>query len=412
MKLFVRNAGLLGRAGFPRRVSRSQGLRLTPSARSGCLTLMVARSAWLCAAWVSALSTACGSAGGSGGAGGGGTGGGGAGGGDLDACAEQSIAPNGDGLEVVRCEKFFDTPPLVRLPNDGDGVFYGALDGDGAFVTRDGVTHPLVSSDGVTPIPCALDFDGTLPGCDDPAWAPLHKVGVRRLYTLYRATGALVDGGPTLAATAVTPMVTASADAIANLYDRPFEGTANLRLVPFPTEGLFKFDEAATARLRLDPIGRRAPEALAIGHEEGHPDQTTVAVEFVVTNMNVGVASADGTCLPSLSSYGEANPFHTGTVDELEMTRFANMHAPGDDHVVMAAIDPLETDTGISVALGGSMDIDDLSYRRVTGAPHLWLDPSLSLDENLVMSQMIHGTPNGFTLVLAPAGAAVEKDCP
>jgi hypothetical protein len=368
---------------------------------------MMDRWAWLGVAWVCALSTACGSSGGTGGAGGGG-----AGGGALDACAEQSIGPNGDGLEVVRCDKFFDAPPLVRLPNDGDGVFYGALDGDGAFVTRDGVTHPLVSSDGVTPIACALDFDGALPGCDDPAWAPLHKVGVRRLYTLYRATGALVDGGPVLAATAVTPVVTATADAIADLYDRPFEGTANLRLVPFPTEGLFKFDEAATARLRLEPIGRRAPEPLDIGHEEGHPDQTTVAVEFVVTNMNVGVASADGTCLPSLSSYGEANPFHTGTVDEVEMTRFANMHAPGDDHVVMAAIDPQAADTGIAVALGGSMDIDDLSYQRVTGAPYLWLDPSLSLDENLAMSQVIHGTPNGFTLALAPAGAAGTKACP
>ncbi len=85
-------------------------------------------------------------------------------------------------------------------------------------------------------------------------------------------------------------------------------------------------------------------------------------------------------------------------------------HAPGDDSMVMAAAGDT-TDTGIGAALGSAMDGGDISTMRATFNPYRWLDPKVTIETELAMVQVIHGTPNGFTLDVHPAGAAKGGAC-
>jgi len=67
----------------------------------------------------------------------------------------------------------------------------------------------------------------------------------------------------------------------------------------------------------------------------GSGDGTTYEARATIANLGSGVISRDGSCMPSLESYGDEAPFAAGSTVELAIHRVPSMHDFGDDHLVM-----------------------------------------------------------------------------
>ena len=172
----------------------------------------------------------------------------------ADVCADGHAGATADGDPVAICSAFHPEAPLVHLPEDTDAVFYGSVDMAAlAFVTRDGVAHPMTSADGATPFSC----DVIAGSCVElPEFAGLRATAGpthRWIFTIYRAEGSL--RGDALQLSGIEPAVMVEGAAIDTLLDRPYEGTITTRVVPAVADAPI-FSEVTTP-LRLEPTGDR-----------------------------------------------------------------------------------------------------------------------------------------------------------
>ncbi len=231
------------------------------------------------------------------------------------ACAEpqpgpiafQFCATQHDAGGLVVCDQAFETAPRVHLP--ADGSVYGAVGGKG-FVGADGQV--------------LLAFLPASPASNPPGFAMPSYEFVETVYRL--------DGND------VVPVVKLAPEVLDGNLLGTWEGTLSTRIdddhydqanriairVTFD-----RFDSAHHDLHRWDPYDAADP---IIGYR--------LATMGTIENTTTAVTLANGSCAPSLVSFGAGNP--TTSPDLTLMREFA-MHVPGDMSLLfegwMGAID-------------------------------------------------------------------------
>ncbi|MFO0550484.1 MAG: hypothetical protein U0271_18965 [Polyangiaceae bacterium] len=288
--------------------------------------------AW-CGLAALALSVACGDSGVGGSGGSGGTGAGGAGGDDVyPACPVQRV-DDWDGVKIVACEQAFTEPPFIHLPPDTDTARFveyrvHPLEG-GVTIDRGGVETPVT--------------DGSFDGEEE-----------RRASLLYEVE--------TESEMVVCPFVLIEEPVFFQTFmlGATFDGLIAARLA----DGSFELTPTIPIRLRV--VGVEMDDTGRYGG--------TVEIE----NLLESVTAADGSCVPSLESAGEANPFFGAAQADASFTRVANMHQIGDDHLVLGyRVD--------GVAAGSTMSPDSFFFPSYLMSPN---DPPFALDH-------YEGSPHG-----------------
>ena len=239
-------------------------------------------------------------AGGGGGASSGSGGAGGSGGGSVALCAKQHDETAG-GDALIVCDDAFDTAPYVHLPDASATSDVMALDRCTSFIDRDGKQHP--PSAAITKSLCmkfGTDQDQRVHGWD-----------------LYKVT---LDAKGEVTAFARYAVIDEK-----NLL-RPLTGSAaEGKISKKKSDGHFNLDTSIPIRVSFGQ-----PEVV-----QSEKDGTTsYQLVGTVENLSSGVTSADGPCLPPMSS-DSGNPFPGVTKAELWFFRVPSMHLPGDDEGVM-----------------------------------------------------------------------------
>ncbi len=250
-------------------------------------------------------------------------------------CATQHTGTDADGDSVAFCDALFDTLPRVKLPADKlasgtkSSTLYAAIDlaGQAAVIDRSGTSYTLVDESGN-----ALDAS-KLPSA-------LHMPSHRALYTLYKLTGVIGtykdpysnDETPSLHVTAGKPMIVIAGKAIDGAYLAPgyaFEGTVSRRI------DASHFDSAHPVPVRIS-FTSLAPYANMPSWSSGTlKDGTRFQMVGTIENWSSAVKAADGTCMPSFASLGDANTWQGATDPTVRFYRFPGMHFAADEvHVL------------------------------------------------------------------------------
>lgn len=322
----------------------------------------------------------------------------------AEICASAHAGTTADADPVTICTTFHAAAPLVHLPADTATTFYGSVDmATLAFITRDGIAHPITSADGSTPFTC----DVIAATCTDlPELAGLHADAGpthRWIFTIYRAEGSLHDG--TLHVSSIAPEVLVEGAAIDSLLDRAYEGTITTRVVPF-VDGDPIFTQTTTP-IRLEPTGERNALTPMWGGES-LADATADQVILEVANLTASTTLSDGSCATPLADLGDANPLLGATGTTVTLERVASMHGLGGHHIVLGNY-PAGT---LDLADGASSMGDPLGMTHPLTAPAMWLAETIDLDAPLSSSYFLHGNAFIYNLVLtlAPTDAGGE-DC-
>ena len=204
-----------------------------------------------------------------------------------DVCAKQHSATTSEGDEIVVCDALYTEAPFVHLPKlDEDRAFAGIVGRE--FVTTDGVSHTA----------SGIEAEDTR-----------HAVA---LYEL-ALDGANVDG--------FQPVLQFNeAVFIAPFMGRSFEGLIS------PGAGNDKWGDKPSLPVRVD---------IAAAPIDPPSNGAAYEARATIANLGSGVISRDGSCMPSLESYGDEAPFAAGSTVELAIHRVPSMHDFGDDHLVM-----------------------------------------------------------------------------
>jgi hypothetical protein len=203
-----------------------------------------------------------------------------------DVCAKQHSATTSEGDELVVCDALYEDAPFVHLPKlDQDHVFAGIVGRE--FVTADGVAFPASASD---------------------AEMKRHAV------VLYELA---LDGGKV---TSFQPVLQFDeAIFIAPLMGRSFEGMISRGM----DQDHWSTETSLPVRVDVDatPVD--------------HPSDATYEARATIANLGTSITGSDGSCMPSLASYGAEAPFAAGASVELKLYRVPSMHDFGDDQLVM-----------------------------------------------------------------------------
>lgn len=314
-----------------------------------------------------------------------------------EVCAQHHAGTTSDGEPVEVCEQLYPSRPFVRLPADaqpasGPSVLYGSFEllGNFALVTRDGTTYTVVDSHNR---PLAVTSRG-LP-------AGLRLPSNRGMYTVYRVTGTtgtvhsdtFQADVPSIQMSDATPVAVLTGRAIDGQFlrsdaaDAPswaWEGTVSRRT----GDRQWSWTETVPIRISFDRIEPR--ENLKVWGDPNRtlPDGPTFTLHGVVENLSRAVRASDGSCMPALDSYGDANPYLGATDPAIVMYRLAAMHFPGDQVIVMTY------PSGLGPSLNG---MDNLQLLHPIGL--MQVDPSAEWSS---MTIRPHGTPNGHSLTLQP----------
>jgi hypothetical protein len=282
----------------------------------------------------------------------------------FDYCAEQ----HRDGGTVV-CDRAFPDHPRVHLPPDtigADGApitIYAAFDpiDDRALILRDGTRRVLADAAGAIR-PLAAADTGRVP--DGFGW-PSYEF----LETVYELTGTAAHDGDAAAIrdANVRPIVRIPPEVLDGVIAGGWEGTLSRRTGPN------KYDPAQRVAIRVAWSGYESDRQVIPHWEDGELSYALVATG-AIANATAAVTAADGTCLPALSSLGDANPIlELGAA--ATMLRMPSMHGVGDYQLVwnggMGSILPAHPAAAIQDA---------------------------ARDQFLVTSIYPHGTPNGMHL--------------
>jgi hypothetical protein len=209
------------------------------------------------------------------------------------------------------CEQGFADAPFVRPPPDTDAVVFAGLDlGAKQLVTRNG----------------RIDLGAALAAAMGSEQAPSGSNGDRYAYAIYQA--AL---GPNHEVQSVVPAIIVD-DAVfmqSYLIDIDLEGVISQRTGTDSMGSTFELTPSLPIRLKTKHDLQRMDAGI-----HGFP---TVDLAVTVANLSAGVLAADGrTCLSSLSSAGDHNPFlAVAAGDTLRFSRVPNMHGGNDDELVV-----------------------------------------------------------------------------
>jgi len=265
-----------------------------------------------------------------------------------DVCAKQHHETTSDGHDVVVCEALYAAAPFVHLPKAEQGRAFAGIVGT-EFVTVDGATAGSTMDD-----------------------AELKRHGVA-LYELNLDGGKLNDFAPVI--------LFDEALFFAPLLGRSFEGTIS----PATGEGRWAFDPSLPVQV--------AVQAQPLDHPS---DGTSLEAEVTLSNLDTPVTASDGSCMPSLTSYGSDAPFAAGSKVDVRLSRVPSMHNFGDDHLVLT----LTIDGAPAGTLMGSWFTSPLDL--VHGA----LAPSGAY------TGIGHGTPGYIpSITLEPAAVAGGAAC-
>jgi len=203
-----------------------------------------------------------------------------------DVCAKQHTTTS-DGNEVVVCDALYEQAPFVHLPKVDSGRAFAGIVGT-QFVTADGVSYG---------------------GVDTTAEYTRHAVA---LYELALDGHEVKDYQPVLEFS--------EAIFLAPFMGRSFEGVISRGM------GDGKWAETPSLPVRIDV------QASPI---DGTADRADYEAGATIANLGDGVTAGDGSCMPSLASYGSEAPFAAGADVKLGLYRVPSMHNFGDDHFVM-----------------------------------------------------------------------------
>ncbi len=205
-----------------------------------------------------------------------------------DVCAQQHRETTSDGHDVVVCEALYSQAPFVHLPAlDSDRAFAGIVGTD--YVTIDGTQYGSASSE---------------------SESKRHGVA---LYELELDGGKVKDAPPVL--------LFDEALFLAPLMGRSFEGTISRSM----GTGSWAFDPSLPVRVDVSAAPVEPPA-----------DGASYEAEVTLANSTAAVTSNDGSCMPSLASYGSEAPFAAGSNVALHAYRVPSMHNFGDDHLVIS----------------------------------------------------------------------------
>jgi len=204
-----------------------------------------------------------------------------------DVCAKQHTATTSEGTEVVVCDALYQEAPFVHLPQlDKDRAFAGIV--GSSFVTADGTAYPATGIGGEE---------------------KRHAVA---LYEVALDDNNVTDFQPVL--------VFDESLFIAPFMGRSFEGVITRSM----GNSSWALDPSLPVRLDV----QAAPV-------DGSADGATYEARATIANLGTSVTAGDGSCMPSLASYGAEAPFAAGATVELRLYRVPSMHSFGDDHFVM-----------------------------------------------------------------------------
>jgi hypothetical protein len=204
-------------------------------------------------------------------------------------CARQRPHRTSDGYDVVFCEAVHGQPPRVRLPAATATTAYAAMTAKG-FVTPEGESYPLASS-GIT-------------GAETRRYASaLYEITLRNGRVEGFRPAVLFDE---------------------SLFMLPLMGNAFEGRISNRTDG---------GRYGLPSLPVRV-QVSAEPYSDKNTEGLLYPVKAAIANLTAAVASADGDCLPALSSHGAQAPFGSGTDAFFAVGRVPSMHAFGDDELV------------------------------------------------------------------------------
>lgn len=204
-----------------------------------------------------------------------------------DVCAKQHSTTTAEGDEVVVCDALYTEAPFVHLPAlDGGRVFAGIV--GRAFVTAEGASYVASGMESEDKRHGVALYELALDGRNVERFKPVLEFD--------------------------------EAVFMAPFMGRSFEGVIS------PSTGHDAWADAPSLPVRVDV------QAAPID-----PPSAGTAYEARATlgNLRAGVTAADGSCLPSLESYGAEAPFEAGADVALTLHRVPSMHDFGDDHFVM-----------------------------------------------------------------------------
>lgn len=302
----------------------------------------------------------------------------------LIACPKQHAGATAEGDSVIICDELFAEAPRVRLPADEPGILHGAISGmGGGFHDRDGRRYQLLGAGGQP-----ISVQGGSPAVNAPEW--MRVPYNRELFTLYEVRGT-VDGD-TIAITALEPIVLLSPAAIDGAYTT-FEGSVSLRNGP----GAYELDRRARIRIELSSWTEIGKMDDGLDYSATLADGGMLIGAGEIVNASERVRASDGTCLPALSELSvDENPFFGAAGADVGIHRWASMHGPGDNVIV------LEYPRGVSEIAPNGMSNLSLWHPRT----FISLAPAMQ-----PVSIWPHGTPNGHNVELAPVSSSAREAC-
>jgi hypothetical protein len=213
-----------------------------------------------------------------------------------DWCAAWHEAATPDGYVVAVCDEAFPEAPYVAVPEDRRLT---VLVGSGVFVDASGAEL------------------GAL------AWDVAETEAVRHAFALYEVEP---DGAGGVDAYAPVVFVD-ERRMLAPWLTSPLEGLVSRRTVQDDGSEEFELTPSVPLRLELEELVSTEDASLADG-------ALRYTLRYRVANLDAAVTAADGSCLPSLRSYGEADAFHGVTDVVIVGARTPSMHGFGDDAMV------------------------------------------------------------------------------
>ena len=204
-----------------------------------------------------------------------------------DVCAKQHTATTTEGDEIVVCDALYSEAPFVHLPKLAKDRAFAGIVGS-SFVVADGTAY---AASGI--------------GGEDKR----HAVA---LYEVALSGSEATDFKPVLQFSEAT--------FVAPFMGRSFEGT----IARGTGKDSWAYDPSLPVRIDV----QAAPVT-------GSGDGTTYEARATIANLGSSITASDGSCMPSLASYGDEAPFAAGSNVELALYRVPSMHSVGDDHLVM-----------------------------------------------------------------------------
>ncbi len=204
-----------------------------------------------------------------------------------DVCAEQHRDTTSDGHDVVVCDALYTEAPFVHLPKLAAGHAFAGIVGTD-FVTVDGASYGAAIASSVTSV-------------------EMTRHGVA-LYELEVAGNSVNDFAPVILFDE-------------SLFFTPFMGQSFEGVIS-RGDGAGKWIFEPSLPVRLDVSAQ--PVSGGSSYE----------ADVTLANLNGAITASDGSCMPSLASYGTEAPFAAGATVDLRMTRVPSMHNFGDDHLV------------------------------------------------------------------------------